>query len=262
MMDLDVALTSDEGEFMVLYSDPSNNFAMTATKAKVGMRSLIHNNCLSLYIVVAFQLSADLWLSGDRAVLSRLPAEQRQPLLDLAVHLGSARSGLLDSAGRPCGHAHSHHGRQMHHHTHVCLSILFFELLAGFLVFPAPNKYTSLSVPSLSLSSTTFALMDELPGLFGTTSPVTTTTFAAGASVEVVTAGVQTGWQSAPRAALTTGAVYFTNTLGRLMQSGAFFGREGAGIDGYYYDTASDTIVTAAGRVGYAASADALYVQP
>jgi len=35
MMDLDIALTSDDGEFMVLYSDASNNNAMTATTAQV-----------------------------------------------------------------------------------------------------------------------------------------------------------------------------------------------------------------------------------
>lgn len=34
-MDLDVALTSDDGKFMVLYSDFSNNGAMTVVEAQV-----------------------------------------------------------------------------------------------------------------------------------------------------------------------------------------------------------------------------------
>lgn len=103
--------------------------------------------------------------------------------------------------------------------------------------------------------------MDELPGLFGTTSPTTTSSFSAGSTVEVVTTGVQSGWTSAARTPLTAGAVYFTNTMGAIMKSSSFYGHEADSTAGYYFDQASNTIVTAAGRVGYAASSDALVVE-
>jgi len=109
--------------------------------------------------------------------------------------------------------------------------------------------------------SVNFAMMDELPGLFGTTAPTTTTTYSAGSAIDVITAGVQTGWSSAGRTPLTTGAVYYTNTMGKVMKSSTFYGHEADGTAGYFYDAASDTIVTATGRVGYAVSSDALVVE-
>jgi len=102
--------------------------------------------------------------------------------------------------------------------------------------------------------------METLPGLYGTTTPTTTTSFGAGSAVDVITAGVQNGWSTNGRAPLTTGAVYFTNTMGAVMKSSTFYGHETDDVTGYFYDTASDTIVTNSGRVGYAASSDALFV--
>ena len=103
--------------------------------------------------------------------------------------------------------------------------------------------------------------MDVLPGLFGTTAPTTTTTYSAGSAINVITSGVQSGWSSAGRAPLTTGAVYFTNSMGTVMKSSTFYGHEADDTAGYFYDTASDTIVTSTGRVGYAVSSDALVVE-
>lgn len=88
--------------------------------------------------------------------------------------------------------------------------------------------------------------------------------YAAGRAVEVCTTGVHGGWASRfDRASLTTDAVYFTNTMGTIMKSTILHSEEGGEKNnngGYYLDAASNTLMSAASRVGYAVSPDVLGV--
>lgn len=99
--------------------------------------------------------------------------------------------------------------------------------------------------------------MDSLPGPFGVISPNADAKIAKNSKVDVCVAGIQSGYQSA----LTPGAVYYANTLGDLVKSSTFYGHEASQDTGYYYDAASDTILTSSSRVGFAASAQSIFVQ-
>lgn len=107
--------------------------------------------------------------------------------------------------------------------------------------------------------STNFAMREVLPGPFGLTPPQTGT-ISKGSSVDVCVSGVQNGFSKLP-----TGYVYYANTKGDLVQSAVLYGREGtAGQDqqAYYYDAATNTIVSPSSRVGFAASTQTIFVQP
>lgn len=102
-------------------------------------------------------------------------------------------------------------------------------------------------------------MREVLPGPFGLTPPQTGS-ISKGSSVDVCVSGVQDGFSKLP-----TGYVYYANTKGDLVQSSVLYGHEGTvGLDqlGYYDDAATNTIVTASSRVGFAASAQTIFVQP
>lgn len=100
-------------------------------------------------------------------------------------------------------------------------------------------------------------MMEDFPEPFGVTSPQSSQTTQIGSQVDVVVSGVQTGWASTA-AVLSTGSVYFTNTLGAIIKSSYLYGREDAG---YFVDSTTGDIASANSRVGFAASTDGLIVQ-
>ena len=95
----------------------------------------------------------------------------------------------------------------------------------------------------------------------------TVTTAATSAAVDVCVAGSLAGWTtgSSNSGALNTGYVYYTNTMGTVIQGNSYYGRDVSGASSteyyYYYDATSNTILTLDSKIGFATATDTLFVQ-
>jgi len=199
-MDLDVAVTSDDGKFLVLYSDFTNNGAMTVIEAQVTDAQEIITTSPDVLLNDGSADMNELYSWGALAVGSSTPYASRTAILTSVTNYKCAMTPV-----------------------------------------------------------TNFAMREVLPGPFGLTPPQTGT-ISKGSSVDVCVSGVQNGFSKLP-----TGYVYYANTKGDLVQSAVLYGREGtAGQDqqAYYYDAATNTIVSPSSRVGFAASTQTIFVQP
>ena len=91
-------------------------------------------------------------------------------------------------------------------------------------------------------------------------------TSSSSKSVKVVVSGSVDGWGST----VSTGITYYTNSMGELISSGSYYGRDAAtggatsassvGEFYYVYDADSDTIVATDALVGFGSADGELYV--
>ncbi len=95
--------------------------------------------------------------------------------------------------------------------------------------------------------------MEVLPLPLGVTPPSTAT--ATTSHVDVVLGGATDGWTG-----LSQGTNYYADTMGRLVKGDSYKGRESTAEFAYVVDSATGTIVTAEGKIGFAASSDAMFV--
>lgn len=191
--DIDVVTVDTDGHFLVLYTDLSNDMALTATMGEVTSSGEI-----------------------DRASPDFILSDRLQTTFSTSYTSGALSTGRAISQD---------------------------SQTAVFYMISDANVCTNAPV-------TAFNLLHRLGG------PAGITTKSSTGAVTVAVSGPLSNTYST----LTAGHVYYSNTLGDVVDSYQYVGREESS-KGYVVDTANDAFVTSDSKVGFALQSNQLLVQ-
>lgn len=230
-MDIDIeAITEENRDFMVLYSDVSNNGDMTAVMGQITTAGEV------------VRASPDITLnSGNDAIMSGIYSWGALSTGDSTVY-GSRTAILYALADSDCS-------------TDATTRFNFMEI---------KPKPLGLIAPTAAVTSTISVaeIGDERTQAIRRRA-TTASTATAVSDITVTVSGTSTGWTG-----LSAGSEYYTDTMGSLRSSDSYYGRTCQIADGggsstmcshYYYEN-QEVILLSESKVGLATASDSLLV--